>query len=400
MNPQSKGGRPGAGCGRVRQLVALLVAVAIAAAVAACGSSSSSSSATSASNAAATSSGSGTSSGVATANAMLKQYEAIPTKIIQTGSLNSPPPSGKSVVMMGTTDPGNVLIAKGVQQMASLGHWSYSQVNYDPANIGSFNSALDAALAKHPDYVVEAGIPLTPQATQKVRAAGAKWVVASVYPVTVKAPVVAATNAYENDAEMGRVLAYYFVSDSGGKGNAVIEHVPAYPILDGFTNAFTATVKSLCPACKTSIVNITIPDVAAGKIPSDMVSALRSNPSANYLVFDYGPFADGINSAINAAGLSGRVKIIGQAADQAAIAALKSGQQAAWTGFDPGYQGYAIFDSMARQLEGLPINEAQEGLQPTQILTKQNINSVNIKDGFWSEPADALQQFKALWKIQ
>ena len=47
---------------------------------------------------------------------------------------------------------------------------------------------------------------------------------ASVYPVTLKPPVLAATNAYENDAEMGRVLAYYFVSDSGGKGEAVIEH--------------------------------------------------------------------------------------------------------------------------------------------------------------------------------
>ena len=79
---------------------------------------------------------------------------------------------------------------------------------------------------------------------------------------------------------------------------------------------------------------------------------------------------------------------------------MKSGSQAAWTGFDPAYQSLAMFDSMFRDLEGLPINEAQEGLQPTQILTKANINSVNIKNGFWSEPADALQQFKVLWKMQ
>jgi ribose transport system substrate-binding protein len=302
--------------------------------------------------------------------------------------------------MLGTTDPGNVLIQNGMAQMAQLAHWNYSQVSYDPANIGSFNSALDSALAKHPNYVVEAGIPLTSDATHKVQQAGAKWVVASVFPVTIKPPVVAATNAYENDAEMGRVLAYYFVSDSKGKGNAVIEHVPAYPILDGFTNAFTATVQSLCPSCKTSIVNITIPDLAAGKIPSTMVSALRSNPDANYLVFDYGPFAEGIDSALSAAGLSSKVKVIGQAADQGAIGALKSGQQAAWTGFDPGYQAYAIFDSMFRDLAGLPINQAQAGLQPTQILTKSNINSVNIKSGFWSEPASALQQFKVLWHMQ
>ena len=68
--------------------------------------------------------------------------------------------------------------------------------------------------------------------------------------------------------------------------------------------------------------------------------------------------------------------------------------------FDPAYQAYAMFDSMFRDLGGLPINQAQEGVQPTQILTKSNINSVNIKNGFWSEPADAPSQFQALWHMQ
>ena len=381
----------------IRRLAALAVAVAIAAALAACGSSSSSSSTTSASNAADASAASG---GVATAQAKLKQYEATPTKIIQTQSLKSPPSAGKSLVMLGTTDPGNVVIQKGLKELATLAHWSYSQISYDPANIGSFNAAIDTALTKHPDYVAEAGLPVTSQALQKVQSAGAKWVITAVCPVTVKPPIIGASNGCSNDAEMGRVLAYYFVSDSGGKGNAVIEHVAAYPVLTAFTDAFTATVKSLCPACKTQIVDITIPDLAAGKIPSRMVSALKTNPDANYLVFDYGPFAEGINSALNAAGLGGKVKIIGQAADAGAIAALKSGQQAAWTGFDPGYQPYAMFDAMFRDQAGLPINQTEQALQPTQILTKSNINSVNIQNGFWSEPADAPSQFKALWHLQ
>jgi len=381
----------------IRRLAALAVAVAIAAALAACGSSSSSSSTTSASNAAAASAASG---GVATAQAKLKQYEAIPTKIIQTQSLKSPPATGKSLVMLGTADPGNVVIQKGLKQLATLAHWTYSQISYDPANIGSFNAAIDTALTKHPDYVAEAGLPVTSQALQKVQSAGAKWVITAVCPVTVKPPIIGASNGCSNDAEMGRVLAYYFVSDSGGKGNAIIEHVAAYPVLTAFTDAFTATVKSLCPSCKTQIVDITIPDLSAGKIPSRMVSALKTNPDANYMVFDYGPFAEGINSALNAAGLGGKVKIIGQAADAGAIAALKSGQQAAWTGFDPGYQPYAMFDAMFRDQAGLPINQTEQALQPTQILTKSNINSVNIQNGFWSEPADTPAQFKALWHMQ
>jgi ribose transport system substrate-binding protein len=395
---------PQSGAGRrrpTRHLAALMIAAAIAAALAGCGSSSSSSSSSStasANNAADTSQAA--SGGVATAQAKLKQYEATPTKIIQTQSLTSPPPTGKSLVMLGTTDPGNVLIQKGLKELANLAHWNYSQISYDPANIGTFNAAVDSALSKHPDYVAEAGLPVTSQELQKVQSAGAKWVITAVCPVTVKPPIIGASNGCSNDAEMGRVLAYYFVSDSGGKGNAVIEHVAAYPVLTAFTDAFQATVKSLCPSCKTQIVDITIPDLSAGKIPSRMVSALKTNPDANYLVFDYGPFAEGINSALNAAGLGGKVKIIGQAADTGAIAALKSGQQAAWTGFDPGYQPYAMFDAMFRDQEGLPISQTEQALQPTQILTKSNINSVNIKNGFWSEPADAPSQFQALWHMQ
>ena len=173
---------------------------------------------------------------------------------------------------------------------------------------------------------------------------------------------------------MGKIIADYFISDSGGKGNAVIEHVPAYPILDGFTTGFTNEVKAQCPGCKTSTTNITIPDLVAGKVGSDLVSALRSNSSANYLVFDDGPFADGITSALSAAGLS-KVKIIGEAADTAGIAALKNGSESAWTGFDPGYESYENMDIAFRDTEGMPIPLAQEAQQPTQLLTKATIGS-------------------------
>ena len=83
-------------------------------------------------------------------------------------------------------------------------------------------------------------------------------------------------------------------------------------------------------------------------------------------MFDDGPFADGITSALSAAGLS-KVKVIGEAADQAGIAALKTGQEAAWTGFDPGYQSLEDMDIAFRDAEGMPIPVDQEAQQPTQL---------------------------------
>jgi ribose transport system substrate-binding protein len=231
---------------------------------------------------------------------------------------------------------------------------------------------------------------------EKVKQAGAKWVLTSVYPAEVKDPVIVDSNAYANDQQMGRVLADYFVADSGGKGNVLIEHVPAYPILGGFTDGFQAQVKALCPDCKVKIQDITIPDLAAGKVPSVMVSALRKDTDANYLAFDVGPFAGGIDSALAAAGLANKVKIIGQAADEAAMSALKSGKHAAWTGYDPVYSTYLMMDAMFRDSLGMPIDQAKAGVQPTQILTKANVGDATT----WGAPPDALAQFKKLWQLQ
>ena len=195
---------------------------------------------------------------------------------------------------------------------------------------------------------------------------------------------------------MGKVLADFFISDSKGKGNVLMEHVPAYPILSAFTDGFQAEVKELCPGCKVKIQNITIPDLAAGKVPSMMVSALRTNPDANYLGFDVGPFANGIDSALSAAGLSNKVKIIGEAADEAAIADIKSGKHAAWTGFDPVYSTYVMMDSMFRDA-ARHADRSEQGGPPDDPDPHQG--TTPRSSSTWSEPTDALDQFKQLWQL-
>jgi hypothetical protein len=55
---------------------------------------------------------------VATATEKLKQYQQAPVKIIQTEPLKSPPPPGKTVAMLGTNDPSNVLIQQELRRVA------------------------------------------------------------------------------------------------------------------------------------------------------------------------------------------------------------------------------------------------------------------------------------------
>lgn len=382
-------GRPG-----VRGLAAIIGALVLALGIAACGGDDDSSSG--GSTGSSTTSSSEASGGVAKAKAELEKWKAAPTEILITEPLKSAPPKGKTLVMLGTNDPNNQKLQKSLKELSALAGWSYSVVSYDPANPATFGAAVNTAITKKADYIAEAGIPLTPAVIKQVKDAGAKWVLTSVHPVEVKDPVIVDANAYANDELMGKVLADFFIVDSNGKGNVLVEHVPAYPILEGFTDGFKAEVEANCPDCKVKIQDITIPDLTAGKVPSVMVSALRKNPDANYLAFDVGPFAAGIDSALAAAGLTGKVKIIGEAADEAAIAALKSGKHTAWTGFDPVYSTYVMMDAMFRDSLGMPIDQEKAGLQTTQILTKDNVGDITS----WSEPKDALDQFKKLWQIQ
>jgi ribose transport system substrate-binding protein len=376
-----------------RSLIAIVAALVLALAFAACGDDESDSAASNSSGSSSSSSGS---DGVAKAQAELEKYKSPPTEIVITEPLKSAPPSGKTLVMLGTKDPNNVKLQESLKELTGLVGWKYEQVSYDPANPATFKAAVDTALTKNADYVAEAGIPLTADVIDKVKQAGAKWVLTSVHPVEVTDPVIVNANAYENDELMGKVLADFFVADSGGKGKVLIEHVPAYPILTGFTDGFQAEVDALCPDCEVKIQNITIPDLVAGKVPSVMVSALRSNPDTDYLAFDVGPFANGIDSALAAAGLADKVKIIGEAADEAAIAALKSGKHTAWTGFTPVYSTYVMMDAMFRDSLGMPIDQEKAGIQPTQLLTKDNVGDITS----WGEPKDALEQFKKLWHLQ
>jgi ribose transport system substrate-binding protein len=375
-----------------RGFPAIIATLVLAVALGACGSDSTSSSG-SASSGGSTSSSAG--AGVTKAAEQLKAFQATPTAINAKQPLKGTPPAGKTLVMLGTNDPNNQKLQKSLKALAALAKWNYAVVSYDPANPATFNAAIDTAITKKANYIAEAGLPLTPAMIKKVQDAGAKWVLTSVHPVDVKDPVIVDSNAYANDAQMGKVLADFFISDSKGKGNVVIEHVPAYPILGGFTDGFQAEVKSLCPDCKVKIQDVTIPDLVAGKVPNVMVGALRSNPDANYVAFDVGPFASGFDAALAAAGLSGKVKVIGQAADEAGIAALKTGKQLAWTGYDPVYSTYVMMDAMLRHSLGMPVDQEESGVQPTQILTKENVGDIST----WSEPANALDQYKKLWGL-
>jgi ABC-type sugar transport system substrate-binding protein len=334
---------------------------------------------------------------IANARAALKEYLIAPTKIPQTVPLTKAPPKGETVVMVGTTEPSNVITQQAVAVAAKSLGWKFSEINYDPANPAGLAAALAAALTKHPVSVIIDG--------QLPSVAGASTVAAykkAGVPIVTSGGVPCTTTKYllcdqttPSFAIPGDILADWFIINSNGTGKAVFEHVPAYPALTLVTNGFSATVKKLCPGCSVKLVNITLQQLDAGQVTSVVTSTLKANPGYNYLLFDDGDFAIGINSALSAAGLS-NIKIGGYSADAEALAALKAGTENAWTGISSYFSGYAAVDDIVRYMEHAPGTSLNQS--PTELLTQANVGNVgNLTQ--WNKPANTLAQYEKLWKV-
>ena len=159
-------------------------------------------------------------------------------------------------------------------------------------------------------------------------------------------------------------------------------------------------MKKDCPACQTTTVNATIPQFAAGQLNSLATSAIRSHPGYKYLIAQDGPYLDGIQSALSAAGISGE-KILGFAGDQDGFTTLKAGTSLAWTGFGVPMYSYQLMDAAFRNSEGMAISPADE-TEPTQLVTRANANSIKLYPslGGYAYPTNALQQFETVWHIK
>jgi ribose transport system substrate-binding protein len=381
---------------QVRRYGALVAAVLVGSAVAAGCSSSGSSTGGSGGSSTSTSSSSSDSANIAAANADVAQYLQPPTSITQTVPLPKTPPTGKSIIFLGISEPTVVETQNTIKAVAGILGWKFSVVPYDNANPASMQQAFATALAKHPTVVAESGVApsLFGQSTINAYAAAhVPIIVAAATPVTVTNTILGTATGPGTQGLGGKVLADWFVANSKGAGDAIIEHAPGYSILDAFTSQFQSTVQQLCSACKLKLVNISLPQIAAGDTTSIVISALKANPSYKYLIYDNGDFAIGINSALQAAGLTG-ISVAGYILDTSGAAELKAGNESAWMGYNPYYQAYGIMDIALRYVEGVPIT-ANDDTQPTQVFTPTNIGSTVT----FNKPANALQQFEKLWKV-
>ena len=341
---------------------------------------------------------------MAAAEKLVAQAEQFPTNIPLTTPVKSAPPKGKTFVVLQCEISQCTDIVSGARAATAAIGWNLKVVPYQSANPATLVSALQQALQYNPVAVGFSGLPeaVWQSVLPAYQKAGVPLIPAFMGPLTTPSPQI----PYDLAAKVGVLqsateLAAWVTVDSKGTGKVLVVNVPSFPILAEFGDAFGADVKSQCTGCAVSSIDATIPEVDAGQIDSLIVSALQKDPSIDYVSTVDGAFIDGLPSALAAAGLTGKVKVVGVGADVANEAnILAGGPDMAFFSLATAYTGWQMVDAAIREEEGMPVVDPEDGGLPGQLLTKQDMTADHLQPAnSYDYPTDYPQQFKALWHV-
>lgn len=388
---------------RATRITSISVAILAAATLAACSSSKSGGGSGSGSGSS-TGAGSGgvDAAGLAQAKALVAQYDTAPTKIPQSVALPSKPPAGKTLAFLvqeGVSS--NALIGNAEKEAVQAIGWNYVEIPYDGSNPATLQAAFATALTKHADVVNLTAIPTSlfgASTLAAYKSAHVPIIVGAEAPLPpANDPVIQSGDADGPSTfqQAAKVVAAWFVADSGGKGNAVIESVPSLSVIPPWIDEFKSEVQTLCPTqCGVQVVNATLTQATSpGQNGTLLTSALRRNPNYKYLLFSDATFASGINSALSSAGLSD-IRVGGSDFQSEQAAALRAHTQAAWTGVSLQNLAYGNVDYAIRAVMGVPLTSNNDQL-PIELVTAANIGNQTT----FNQPTDSLQQYEKIWQV-
>ena len=384
-------------------VLSLSAAAIILTACSSSGSASSNPSSASSTATSASSTGSQTSdaTGVAAAKAFLAQGEIAPTSIGVTTPLLRKPATGKLIVNLLTDTPGAEIISEDEGQAAAALGWQYKAISIGNSATG-IQTAFDSALALKPAPfgITTVGYPSS-EIQAQLKEAQSKGILvvdgATTDPATP--PVIANINDGPQQGILGKDLAAVVVADSDGDAHVATFNISAFPLLAVSVTYFNTWLKTWCPACTNTIVNEQITDIGT-TAPQSVVNTFESDPSLQYALYTYGDISLGVDAALKTAGLLGKVKQIGQDPTLQDLADLKNKTALAYIGYDNAVFAWRMIDAFARASEGMSLAAVNNVPLPRQILTQQNIGSMEAdQGGNFLAPADYQAQFEKLWHV-
>jgi len=344
-----------------------------------------------------TPSGAGTAPNLTAAQQAVARAEKIPTTIGVTTPLKTKPVPGKTIVFLGIANGSVAYDIQGMEAAAKAIGWNVKVIGYDQTNVATLISAFNEALLYHPVAVTLTGISesLWQSVIPEYRKAGVS-ILPNCDPTPLNSVIIANICGTSDFSTMGEILANWFILNSGGTGQAILPLTPDFPILNALGLSFQAYVSANCSTCSVQTVTATLDQAVTGAITQQLVTAIQSNPSINYAIVPFSAFVPGLPSALNAAGLTGKVKIALGGPLAQDLTNLRQGTVSAVVTLADSYQGWLDVDVTLRHMQGIKYSITDGGL-PIQLLTptsKFSLSAVN-----YTEPKDFPKLFKKLWKL-
>lgn len=332
------------------------------------------------------------------ASAMVAQAKKVPTAMSLTTPLDAPPSKGKKLVWLNCDFALCSIIGDGIETGIAAGGWQFDQVNYSSADPATLTAAFRRALDMNPTAVAVSGVPPTAgwqSVLPEYEKRGIPIIASFLGPTELNSTIITNVGGPPDHVNTGQIVARWFIADSNGHGNAILQTVDGFPIIKTFTDAFADTVAAECAECEVTRLANTIDQASSGKIVPSIVPALTKSPDTKYLIASSLEFLDSLPAALSAAGLQD-VKVAGQTPTEAGQANLKAGKFTAATTQGSYYAGWLIADTAYRHDAGLPLPEATNGPMPTRLLTTDSELEISASQDY---PTDYQDQFKTLWKV-
>ena len=354
-----------------------------------------------------TASGTG-SAGIETAQARVDEFSQTLTEYSLTEAVT--PPDSLKVAYVQCAVPVCESIRQGIDEaVTALGGELVIFTTEDTAD--TVQAAFQSAIQSAPDMVLTSGNPrewfegeLADLNEAGIPVVG--WSIPEGYePEGFAANLVTGDDYWFN----GVLMADYVTVETGGDANVLFLNIPQFPVLsleqDGFTEEFAA----VCPDCKLTALEFTVPQLLAGEHIAAAVSEFQKDPDINFVVTGFGDMLLGMPDAFESAGID--VPAISQAGTTLNYEMITAGMmQQADVALPTGFLGWRAIDAGLRAIAGQgpgtfeprPLTEfaghpdiAISGV-PLQILEADDIEDPTVA---YAGIAGYQDIFKGLWGL-
>jgi ribose transport system substrate-binding protein len=381
-------------------------------AISACSSSSTPGS--SASSAASGGAGSAAATGnLADLAAKIAKYQALPAFVAPGPSIDVSTLAGKGKSIYIIPETNNVFNNVNVAQMKSIATAAGVNVTvYDNQGTSAqWVQGMQTAISQKVSLIILANAP-DPRALQPqlaaAKAAGIPVIATHFYDDSTTPPpacegcaagVTALETAPFNTA--AALLADWVINQAKGTNvNALVPIVGGVIPTPGMKAAIQGEFDKYCPACKITFINIPLSDFSGNKLSQDIQASVSGDSSINWIIDQLDAMEQATISAINTAGRTGKIKIVGYNGSTFAIKDVQGGsspmvmdvgESAPWIGYSTMDQAFRILLGQATVAESAPVR----------IFDSSNATEAGSPPDLQKGYGDSYQGgFKSLWGMK